>query len=129
MKNFNFEEFKTEEDIEQAFDDMIRDIAEEVRSDETEPAIINPIKVYQIKFVHEVMKYLTMGTGAKVTYDLHKPFKSMGSVSVEGKTLSIRNSTWFNRAAQLANNMEIYPLVNGKFRLTFTFHGLTNSLR
>lgn len=129
MKSFDFEEFKTEKDIEQAFDDMIRDLADEITLAEADPAIVNPVKVYQIKFVYEAMKYLTRGTDAKVTYDLHKPFKSMGNVSVESKTLTIRDSVWFNRAARFASNMEIYPLVNGKFRLTFTFHRLTSTLR
>ena len=129
MKSLDFEEFESEEDIEQAFDDMIRSISEDIRFTEEEPAIINPVKAYQIKFVHEAMKYVTRGTGAKVTYALHKPFRSMGNVSVESKNLTIRDSVWFNRAASLASNMEIYPLVNGKFRLTFTFHGLTNVIR
>ena len=59
MKSFDFEEFETEEDIEQAFDDMIRDLADEITLAEADPAIVNPVKVYQIKFVHEAMKYLT----------------------------------------------------------------------
>ena len=129
MKNFDFEEFETDDDIERAFDDLVYGIAEEVKLGEAEPAVINPVKVYQLKFVHAVMKYLTKGTGAKVTYDLHKPFRSMGNVSVEAKNLAVRNATWFNKAARLANNMEIYPLTNGKFRMTFTFHGLTNNVR
>lgn len=125
----DFEEFETEEDVEQAFDDLLNSIAEEIKLDEADPAVVNPVRVYEVKFVHAVMKYLTKGTRAKVTYDLHKPFRSMGNVSIEAKNFAIRDSVWFNRAASLASNMEIYPLVNGNFRLTFTFHGLTKTVR
>lgn len=128
MNNFDFEEFESEEDLERAFDDLVASIAEEIHLEETGTAVVNPIRLYQIKFVHAAMNYLTRGTGAKVTCALHKPFRSMGSVSVEANRLDIRDSGWFNKAAALANNMEIYPLTNGKFRLTFTFHGLTKTV-
>lgn len=129
MKSFDLEEFESEEDLLRSFDDLVYSIAEDVKMDEAEPAVIDPVKVYQVKFVHAAMKYITKGTTAKVTYKLHEPFRTVGSVSVECDNLMIRDSLWFRRAAQFATNMEIYPLVNGKFRLTFTFHGLVKKLR
>lgn len=130
MKDFNFEdEFTSDEDIERKFDDLIACIGSEIEMGESDPAAINPIKLYQIKFTYAVMKYLTKNTGARVTYELHKPFKSMGNVSVEGAKWTVTNSVWFSRAAKYASNMEIYPLVNGRFRLTFTFHGLVRRIK
>ena len=32
------------------------------------------------------------------------------------------------RVAEFANNMEVYPLVKNRVRLTFTFHGLTKPI-
>ena len=34
------------------------------------------------------------------------------------------NSEWFARSAEFADNTEIYPLENGKVRMTMTFHRL-----
>lgn len=129
MSSWNYEEeFAKDEDIESAFDDIINGICEQIEFEEKSDFIVDPVKVYQVKFVHKVMKYLTRGTGAKVAYELHTPFRSMGNVSVEYDSLTIHDPVWFSRAASFATNLEVYPLVNGKFRMTFTFHGLTRNI-
>ena len=130
MKNFDFEaEFASDEDVERQFDDLVSCIGSEIEMAEQDVATINPIRLYQIQFTYAVMKYLTKNTGARVTYELHKPFRSMGNVSVEGVKWTVTNSMWFSRAAKYASNMEIYPLANGRFRLTFTFHGLVRRIK
>ena len=130
MKNFDFEyEFESDKDIENQFDDLVACIGSEINMAEQDPATINPIKLYQIQFAYAVMKYLTKNTGVKVKYELHKPFRSMGNVSVEGAEWTVTNSVWFFRAARFASNMEIYPLTNGRFRLVFTFHGLVKKIK
>lgn len=103
-------------------------IQEEIEADESEPTLLNPIKLAQIKFVYSVMKYLTRGTDAEVSYKLNQPFKSMGSVSVESSVLEFDNPEWFARAAEFATNTEVYPLKKNRVRLTFTFHGLTKPI-
>lgn len=125
MDNFDFEnEFTTDEDIERMLDSFIEVFGERIVEDEQATAMLNPVKLQQIQFAYLVMKRLTKDTGAKVTYELHQPFKSMGSVTVEGAQWAVSNSVWFSRAAKFASNLDIYPLVNGRFRLTLTFHGL-----
>lgn len=120
--------FASEEEMEEALDNLIEGVRDEMEEDECKTTILDPQKLAQMKLVYSVMKYLTKGTGAKVSYKLYEPFKTMGSVSVEAHTLEFFSPMWFLRTAGLASNTEVYPLAKDKVRLTFTFHGLTVSI-
>ena len=126
-QNFDFQ-FTSEEDIRHLLDGFVEGMQDMVAEDEGKTTIINPLRLAQIKFTYSVMKYLTRDTDAEVTYKLNEPFKTMGSVSVEGKVLEFAGSKWFARAAEFASNTEVYPLAKNRVRLTFTFHGLTAPL-
>lgn len=130
MGKYDFEtDFKSDVEIEEMLDAIVGAIAESIEQEESKPALLNPMKLQQMQFAHGVLKYLTRNTGAKVTYALNQPFKSMGSISVEAKNLSFTNSEWFARTAEFASNTEVYPLANGKVRITFTFHGLATPIK
>ena len=122
--NFDLQ-FTSEEDIQRLLDGFVDGVQDMVAEDESKTTIINPLRLAQIKFTYSVMKFLARGTDAQVTYKLNEPFKTMGSVSVEGKVLEFAGSKWFARAAEFASNTEVYPLAKNGVRLTFTFHGLT----
>ena len=117
--------FMSDDEVKQMLESILDGVQEEVAADEDETTILDPLKLMQIKFVYSVLKYLTRGTDAEVSYKLYQPFKSMGSVSVEAKVLEFDDPEWFARAAEFASNTEVYPLAKNKVRLTFTFHGLT----
>jgi hypothetical protein len=117
-------EFHSDDEVWAMLDNVVVTVGEAIVADESKPAIIDPIKVQQMQFAYGVLKYLTKNTDAKLSYALHEPFKSMGSISVEGKNLAFTNAEWFSRAAEFASNTEVYPLTNGKVRMTLTFHGL-----
>lgn len=121
-------EFHSDEEVWDALDHIVVTVGEAIMVDESKPAILDPIKIQQIQFAYGVLKYLTRNTGTKLSYALNEPFKSMGSVSVEGKNLTFTNSEWFARACEFASNTEAYPLANGKVRLTLTFHGLVRPI-
>ena len=126
MGNNNFEiDFQSEEEIQEMLDCFVGSIGEAIETDEEKVSILNPMKMQAIQFSYGILKYLSKNTEATISYALNEPFKSMGSVSVEGKCLTFTNSEWFARAAEFASSTEIYPLVNGKVRMTLTFHGLT----
>ena len=74
------------------------------------------------------LRYITKGQNVTVSYKLHEPFKSMGSVSVEGEQLVFDKPEWFARVAEFASNTEVYPLAKQAIRMTFTFHGLTKTI-
>ncbi len=117
-------EFHSDEEVWAMLDNVVVTVGEAIEVDESKPAVLNPIKIQQMQFSYGVIKYLTQNTDIKLSYALNEPFKSMGSITVEGKCLTFTNSEWFARAAEFASNTEIYPLTNGKVRLTLTFHGL-----
>lgn len=121
-------EFNSDEEVWEMLDNVVVTVGEAVMVDESKPAVLNPIKIQQMQFAYGVLKYLTKGTGAKLTYALNEPFKSMGSISVEGKSLTFTNAEWFARAAEFASNTEVYPLTNGNVKMTLTFHGLVRPI-
>lgn len=129
MDNKEFEiEFQSDEEVWEMLDNVVVTVGESIAADEEKPAVLNPIKIQQMQFAYGVIKYLTRNTDAKLSYALNEPFKSMGSISVEGKTLTFMNSEWFARACEFASNTEVYPLANGKVRMTLTFHGLVRPI-
>ena len=120
--------FLTDEDLEQSMDDFIEVISQELEAEEWNTTMLDFQKSKQIQFAYSVLKYLTRGSDAVVSYKLHEPFKTMGSVSVEGKSIEFYQPEWFARVAEFASNTEVYPLAKNRGRLTFTFHGLTKSI-
>ena len=120
--------FLTDEDLEQSMDDFIEAISQELEDEEWNTTVLEIQKSKQIQFAYSVLKYLTRGSDAVVSYKLHEPFKTMGSVSVEGKSIEFYQPEWFARIAEFASNTEVYPLAKNRVRLTFTFHGLTKSI-
>ena len=121
-------EFNSDEEVQEMLDGIVASVGEAIMAEEEGTSILSPIKIQQMQFAYGVLQYLIKGTGAKITYALNEPFKSMGSISVEGKNLSFTNAEWFARSAEFASNTEIYPLANGKVRMTMTFHGLVRQI-
>ncbi len=127
MSNLDFEkEFMSDAEVEEMLDGLIDLI--EGQSEDNSIAVINPRKIQAVLYTYKVLKYLTKGTGAKVSYVLNEPYKSMGSVSVCGKNLTFSNPKWFMVAVKLASNFNVYPKTNGTVQMDFTFHGLTVTL-
>lgn len=125
-QEFDFEsEYSSDEEIEEAMDALVITAASRIEQDESRTSVINPYRMQQLLYTYKVMKYLMKGTKTKVTYKLHEPYHSMGSVSVTGKDIDFRKMSWFLRAAELASNFEVYPKTDGTVCMTFTFHNLT----
>lgn len=118
-------EFYSDADVDEAIDLIGKMIMEE----ESLPSVENEAKIEQIKFSYNVLRYMTQGTGIKVMYKLHEPFKSMGSVSIIGKNITFSNPDWFLKVAEYASNVEAYPRTDGVVQINFTFHGITKPIR
>lgn len=121
-------EFMSDAEVEEMLDNLVTTIGDEAAADDSKTAIINPYRIQQVLYTYKVLKYLTKGTKAKVTYTLHDPYKSMGVVSVIGSDLLFRNTEWFMKAVELASNFEVYPKTDGTVQMDFTFHGLTRAI-
>lgn len=109
-------------------DEIIKELGKEISEEDRKMSVVNFKRLKEILFTYEAMKLLGKEANAKVNLKLYKPFRSMGSVSLEGKSLEFYNSELFAEAAKLSSNVEAYPLTNGNIRMTFTFHGLTMPL-
>lgn len=121
-------EFISEEEINEMLDSLTNLIGEQADIDDNKSSVVNPTKIQALLYTYKILKYLTRGKPAKVTYELHKPYKSMGSVSITGKNLMFDNSKWFNAAVKLASNFNAYTKTNGSVQIDFTFHGLTTAI-
>lgn len=115
----------SDEEIEDMLDKLILPETEDIECDEDRTSIINLKGIKAVFYAYKALCYLTKGTSAKVTYELHNPYKSMGSVSVIGKNLAFNKPEWFMAAVKLASNFDVYPKTNGTVQMDFTFHGLT----
>lgn len=123
---YEFErEFMNDEDVEEELDAILESVRDDLEAEEAQPTVLSPIRFRQMQFVYAVLKYITRETNANITYELQKPFKSMGSIAVEGRFLEFDKPEWFARAAEFANSTDIYPLSSNKVRIEYTFHGLT----
>lgn len=124
MNDFDTE-FMTDDEVEEMMDALVLAMAEQIADDESRTSILNPDRLKEMQFTYKAMKYMFRDTNAKVSYKLHEPFQSMGSVSVTGKDIDIRKAKWFFKAVELASNFEAYPKTDGTVCMTFTFHNLT----
>lgn len=123
---YEFErEFMNDENVEEELDAILESVRDDLEAEEAQPTVLSPIRFRQMQFVYAVLKYITRETNANITYELQKPFKSMGSIAVEGRLLEFDKPEWFARAAEFANSTDIYPLSSNKVRIEYTFHGLT----
>lgn len=115
---------KREFDEARELDELIDSIGEWILEDEQKPGLLNPSRVKQMQFSYSVMERLTQESEMQITYVMHEPFKSVGSIALEGDFLEFSDCKWLGRAIEFANNIEVYPLSNGRVRLVMTFHGL-----
>lgn len=129
-EEFGFDtEFMTNEEVEEMLGSIVTAVADAAEIDDSQTSIINQYKIMQVLYTYKVMKYLTKGDGGvKVSYELHKPYGSMGSVSVVGKQISFKNPEWFMKAVEMSANFEVYPKTDGTVQMNFTFHGLTKPI-
>ncbi len=105
-QEFDFEsEYLPDDEVEQARDALVLTMANAIAEDESRTSVLDPYRMQQIVYVYKTMKRLVRGTSAKVTYQLHEPFQSMGSVSVTGKNIDMKKVVWFVRSAELASSV------------------------
>lgn len=121
-------EFMTDDEVQEMLDGVVLALGEQVKVEEMRTAVINPYKMQAVAYTYKLMRYLTKGTKAKVKYELHKPYTSMGVVTVVGSPITITNSKWFVKAVEFASNFEVYPKTDGTVQMNFTFHGLTKPI-
>lgn len=126
MEEKDFEmEFQSEQEAEEMLDAFIHAVGEAIEEEEDKPAVIVPNRMLQMQYSYAALKQLVAGTNAKISYEMHNLYKSMGDVSIEATDLTFTNVDLFTKACSFASNLDVYPLTNGNVKMTLTFHGLT----
>lgn len=106
-------------------DELIDCIGQLILEDKQQPSTLQPIRLQMMNFSYSVLKRIAEENGMTVSYELHKPFQSMGSIRLEGEDLVFLQCKQLARAISFADNIDVFPLTNGRIRLVLTFHGLT----
>ena len=122
------EELFEESIVDERTDAVILALGEMIQEEESKVAILNPLKFRQMKLCYALIQRFLSAPGVILSYSLHEPFKSMGSITLEADKFILKNPEYLRLANTLASNMEAYPLTNGKIRMVFTFFGLTKSI-
>lgn len=98
-------------------------------ADERRTAVLNFAEYAKIEAAHAILRTLTHDMeDVTLICRLHEPFPSTGFISLEGESLEFYNSPLLSRAIGLANNIDIYPLTNGRVRMDLAFNELTKPI-
>ena len=125
MQDMYGSELFPDKETENEFDAILNAVQNEIEADERNVTILNALRMKQFQFCYATILYLTRGTDVLVSYNLYEPFKTMGSIHIEGEDIAFQDMVRFAHAAEFASNIEVYPLAKDKVRMTFTFHNLT----
>ena len=109
-------------------DELIDCIGQWILEDEQQPSILQPLRLQMMNFSYRILKRIAEENGMTVSYELHKPFQSMGSVCLEGEDLVFLQCKQLSRAISFADNVDAFPLTNGRIRFVLTFHRLTKKV-
>lgn len=104
----------------------IDELAEAVAEEDRLPAVLNPVRVRDMRKAELILQKIADDNSAKTKIQsrYNEPFKSMGSIELETKSLRVTDIESFRRASLLADNVDIYPLTDGNVRISFGFHGI-----
>ena len=96
-----------------------------------EVSILNQKRAKEMEFAYQaILKAVDLTSpGATIKCDQSEFAPDVGRITIEGACIEIRDSVWFQRAASFSDNSEVYPLVNGKVRLTLGFNRMTIPIR
>lgn len=118
--NYNEESIRKNDE---AFAECLK---EELNDGKKHISIINPIRVKEVRYVSKLIKKAVENNGAKVVCDIDiKAPLSIGYVSITGRNIRFSKPQYFEAAAKIASNVEIYPKTDGTIQVNFTFHNVT----
>lgn len=108
------------------FDELIEAVRDQIEEDENRVEFANVIRFKQMQVAYKNLKIMfSDAPGVSISYSINKPFKSYGAIRIEGKSVDVFDTEILGKIAMLADNIEAYPLANGKVRVTFDFHQIT----
>lgn len=130
MSKYKFEDIERMEgdELEAFIDGLCETLASAKQVSEGNVYLRDHVRLMHVQFAYAALRKIIKGKDVIIKCELHSPIESIGSVKVEGHNIHIEDMKWFCRVAEFSDNTEIYPLANGKTRMTFTFHGLVKRI-
>lgn len=114
-----------DEELNELFEKFCEYAKDKLKPKDGDVSILDPEGMKKFASVYNAIQAISKGSHVKMTYGINEPFVGSGFIRIEGKNIVLKNTKVFTRAAKLASNFEVYPLVNGNVRMAFTFDGLT----
>lgn len=125
-------DFAMDESLDAWVDSLLESVGvtrEEFIKASEQPMMLNPNRFREFALVYKMLRDAFKGTDTIVTYKINEPFKSMGSISVIGENIIYTNPKVFLTAVKHASNFDSYPKIDGTVQITFTFHGMANTIK
>ena len=128
--NKNDADVDSKSEIDPEIDELIMAVGLIIEAQNSRPAIVNRAAVQKVKFTYELAKWLVRDLkGVKVTYKLHRPYKSSGAVTIEGPCLEFMQPDLFMKLVKFVGNFDMYVKTTGVVCLDFSFDNLTTMIR
>lgn len=107
-------------------DEFLGEYAQQMLDYERAPKAINPFRFADIQRTQRTLEKL-FGDNGKVSCKL-EPHRGVGTVYVEATEMVFPDPKVLLAVVNLANNMEVYPLTNGRCRMALSFYGLSEQI-
>lgn len=121
-------DYISDEEFEQVTDEIIKACGKIIMEDLAVSSVTDFIRYKQVMFTYKALEKMLEGQKAKVTYQLHEPFHSVGVVTITGKEFKFDKPELFVKLCRLASNIDTYAKVDGTIVTDLTFHGLTKKI-
>lgn len=107
-------------------DFLISFMQEECADGRNNLTVVNKTRMEQMQFCYKMLQRIFAGQDVLVTQEVEEDFRTMGSISVEGESLSFAEDKWFTRIAGFADNLEIFPFANNRVGIGLMFYNITS---
>lgn len=118
----------SEDFLEDFINDVIMETAKLLKKEDERIHIINKSGFERFEKTYELLKNVFKKQGVKIEYQIHEPFKSMGSISICGKEIIVPKTKEFFSAVQNTPNVDIYSTTDGKVIMSFSTDNLTTPI-
>lgn len=110
---------------ERADERVLTDLSYDILADERRHQKIDRERVNTVEEVYDNIQELVSGDNVSTSISLHKPFNSVGCVSIKGKSITINNPREFAEQAIQCQMLNIWADLDGIVSIDLSFRGLT----
>ena len=105
-------------------DDIIASLGRDIARSESMKTKVVGERVEMVVNDFELAKNISSGKSVRVSIELHKPYRSHGSITISGKEITITDTKVFCEIASRSHNLDFWPKNNGVIDVVFSYNGL-----